>query len=86
MADNIEDNFDHILLVLDSMGKPESGILYGNVQWLGTFDQCKRVVAMYTGSSQIAFRGKYCTSQHLVNQNISVSTLFAQNAQSTIYM
>ena len=35
----------HVLFcsVVDSLGKPGSGILDGNVEWFGSFEQCKAV-------------------------------------------
>ena len=54
--------------VLDSMGKPESGILQGNFQWLGVFDQCKAVKAQ-------EFSGQYCLPKIDVSSNIYKKTV-----------
>ncbi|GBN40924.1 Nose resistant to fluoxetine protein 6 [Araneus ventricosus] len=53
--------------MLDSFGKPESGILKGNVRWLGEFDECLEIYAPPKESSGVGdFRGKYCTLQMTV--------------------
>ena len=31
---------EYALNMVDSWGKPQSGLLYGNHQWLGSYDQC----------------------------------------------
>ncbi|XP_071040695.1 nose resistant to fluoxetine protein 6-like [Parasteatoda tepidariorum] len=50
------------LKMLDSFGKPESGILEGNVKWLGDFDECKSVYAP-RNRGRGGFQGQYCTLQ-----------------------
>ncbi|GBN59840.1 hypothetical protein AVEN_233973-1 [Araneus ventricosus] len=53
--------------VLDSYGKPESGILLGNLRWLGEYDECLGIYAPAKGNqgnvSVGDFHGKYCTLQ-----------------------
>ncbi|GFU10745.1 nose resistant to fluoxetine protein 6 [Trichonephila clavipes] len=47
--------------MLDSFGKPESGILQGNLKWLGNYDQCLKVYAPPDNKTEAGdFHGKYC--------------------------
>ncbi|XP_076807344.1 nose resistant to fluoxetine protein 6-like [Clavelina lepadiformis] len=55
--DNYEKDFpqeSYTLQVLDAWGKPESGILNGNVKWLGRYFECSNINYDY-------FKGKYCS-------------------------
>ncbi|GBM80805.1 hypothetical protein AVEN_144533-1 [Araneus ventricosus] len=48
--------------MLDSYGKPESGILLGNFKWLGEYDECLGVYAPPKANTSLGnFHGKYCT-------------------------
>ncbi|KAF8796720.1 Nose resistant to fluoxetine protein 6 like protein [Argiope bruennichi] len=48
--------------MLDSFGKPESGILKGNIRWLGEFDECLQIYAPPKKGEGVGdFHGKYCT-------------------------
>ncbi|GBM82281.1 Nose resistant to fluoxetine protein 6 [Araneus ventricosus] len=50
--------------MLDSYGKPESGILAGNLKWLGQYDECVEIQAPSKENTNVGgFRGKYCTLQ-----------------------
>ncbi|XP_055947830.1 nose resistant to fluoxetine protein 6-like [Argiope bruennichi] len=50
--------------MLDSYGKPGSGILLGNLNWLGEYDECVGIQApLKANGSAGGFRGKYCTLQ-----------------------
>ena len=58
-------------LVLDSEGKPGSGVMDGNTQWIGRYPECLRVRAHteytfittnVTTTKTRRFRGKYCKS------------------------
>ena len=40
------------------MGKPGSGILEGNFQWLGSFEQCKSATEDLT--IDVPFNAQYC--------------------------
>ncbi|KAF8796916.1 Nose resistant to fluoxetine protein 6 like protein [Argiope bruennichi] len=40
LYENIRSPGDWALKMLDSYGKPESGILAGNIKWLGAYDEC----------------------------------------------
>ncbi|GBM34049.1 hypothetical protein AVEN_72612-1, partial [Araneus ventricosus] len=43
---------------------PESGILEGNLKWLGQYDECVGVQAPSKENTSVGdFRGKYCTLQ-----------------------
>ncbi len=42
-------------LVLDSFGKPGSGILQGNLLWTGEYRQCLNISV-----PDVGFKGKYC--------------------------
>jgi len=68
-------------IVIDAWGKPGSGILTGNLAWLGDFDECQNIVSYYnssytSGSSfslmPESFEGQYCSIQvkHLGQFNI----------------
>ena len=48
--------------VLDSWGKPETGILHGNLNWLGAYDECLNVtIPTNTASPNLNFKPQYCT-------------------------
>ncbi|GBM82280.1 hypothetical protein AVEN_44367-1 [Araneus ventricosus] len=50
--------------MLDSYGKPGSGILLGNINWLGEYDECVSIHAPSKENTNVGdFRGKYCTLQ-----------------------
>jgi len=46
--------------VLDASGKPETGILLGNLNFIGSFDECIGVIASNTSVSD--FKAQYCTA------------------------
>ena len=50
--------------MVDAIGKPESGILGGNLKWLGSFDECVDVRAAINQSGKITYpwKGQYCTA------------------------
>ena len=48
------------LSVVDSIGKPGPGMLDGNFQWYGSYEQCKSV-SVWNGTT--ALSGKYCLPQ-----------------------
>jgi len=50
--------FLFLFLVLDSWGKPPSRILFGNLQWLGAYDECTTIKDM-----------KFCRSTFLLGGN-----------------
>ncbi|GBO33131.1 hypothetical protein AVEN_66545-1, partial [Araneus ventricosus] len=50
--------------MLDSYGKPKSGILAGNLKWLGQYDECVEIQAPSKENTNVGgFSGKYCTLQ-----------------------
>ena len=51
------------LTVLDAFGKPGSGVLEGDLKWLGSYDECFAVQARVnvSGSMMSPYEGKYCT-------------------------
>ncbi|GFU16199.1 nose resistant to fluoxetine protein 6 [Nephila pilipes] len=50
--------------MLDSYGKPESGVLIGNVKWLGEYNECLDIQAPPKPYENVGhFQGKYCTLQ-----------------------
>lgn len=56
-----------LISVLDSMGKPPSDLLEGNLAWFGSFDECvkiRAVVGNNVSKSEVQestpFVGKYC--------------------------
>ncbi|KAF8796912.1 Nose resistant to fluoxetine protein 6 like protein [Argiope bruennichi] len=63
--------------MLDSYGKPESGILLGNLRWLGDYDECVGIYAPAKGNQENItvgnFHGRYCTLQvPLILGNVSL--------------
>ncbi|GBO19188.1 hypothetical protein AVEN_208069-1, partial [Araneus ventricosus] len=64
--------------MLDSYGKPESGILLGNFKWLGEYDECLGVYAPAKANASLGnFHGKYCTLEvplKLQNMTLPFST------------
>ena len=57
--------------VRDAEGKPGSGVLDGHTSWIGSFDECRRVVASakynetvngVTTLKERKFNAKYCRS------------------------
>lgn len=56
MLQNLDSLF--ALQMLDSFGKPSAGLLTGNLNWMGDFDEC---VNANTGSdASVVFSGQYC--------------------------
>ena len=46
------------------MGKPHTGLLEGDLTWLGSYDECVATEAAVNISGEIThpYRGRYCTS------------------------
>ncbi|XP_055947829.1 nose resistant to fluoxetine protein 6-like [Argiope bruennichi] len=78
LYENIRSPGDWALKMLDSYGKPESGILAGNIKWLGAYDECVGIQSVSQKNASVGnFRGKYCTLQiplRLENVSIPIST------------
>ena len=49
------------------MGKPGSEILDGNVEWLGSFEQCK--AATEAKGSNVSFNTQYCLAPMVSQDN-----------------
>ncbi|GFS33341.1 nose resistant to fluoxetine protein 6 [Nephila pilipes] len=68
---------DWAIRMLDSYGKPESGILIGNLKWLGEYDECIGVYVPHKPDTNVGgFHGKYCTLEiplKLSNETFSFS-------------
>ncbi|GFW25939.1 hypothetical protein TNCV_1328951 [Trichonephila clavipes] len=66
---------DWAIRMLDSYGKPESGILNGNLKWLGEYEECINIFVPHkTNTNKGGFRGKYCILEipvKLKNQTLS---------------
>lgn len=43
--------------MFDNIGKPPTGILKGNINWVGSYKSCKAIEVSKENSS---FHGKYC--------------------------
>lgn len=56
---------------MDATGKVPTGLLQGNLNWLGSFSECLAIRANGQ-DEQEAFRGQYCT---LTFENTGSSTL-----------
>ncbi|GBM27686.1 Nose resistant to fluoxetine protein 6 [Araneus ventricosus] len=69
---------DWSMKMVDSFGKPESGILLGNSKWLGEYDECLKIYAPPKGKTGLGdFHGKYCTLSiplKLGNMALPIST------------
>ena len=52
------------------MGKPPSGLMNGNLKWIGNFDECIAIKAMVNNSGEISFPygGRYCVSSFELKQ------------------
>jgi hypothetical protein len=44
--------------VFDNIGKPPSGVLNGNINWLGSYKACRAIEVSL--NDKPAFHGKYC--------------------------
>ncbi|XP_078664426.1 nose resistant to fluoxetine protein 6-like isoform X2 [Branchiostoma floridae x Branchiostoma belcheri] len=56
---------NYALHMLDACGKPPSGILTGNLNWLGSYSQCAKVT---TEEYNITFNGKYFLAQLVLTE------------------
>ena len=58
---------NYILLVVDAIGKPHTGLLEGDFTWLGSYDECVATEATVNVSGDIThpYRGRYCTSSFI---------------------
>ena len=59
--------------MVDSFGKPGSGILDGNQQWFGSFEQCKSAADYKNTSTNVDFSGLYCLSN--IRQGLKVGSI-----------
>ena len=59
--------------MVDSFGKPGSGIMDGNLQWYGSFEQCKSVADYKNTSANVDFSGLYCLS--MIQQRAKVGSI-----------
>ncbi|XP_046562223.1 LOW QUALITY PROTEIN: O-acyltransferase like protein-like [Haliotis rubra] len=53
----VMENKEWALQMLDAFGKPGSGILKGELKWLGSFDECMGVI---TNRTEVDFGATYC--------------------------
>ncbi|XP_067661103.1 nose resistant to fluoxetine protein 6-like [Haliotis asinina] len=53
----VMENKDWALQMLDAFGKPGSGILKGELKWLGSFDEC---IGVITNRTEVDFGATYC--------------------------
>ncbi|GBN16297.1 hypothetical protein AVEN_86381-1, partial [Araneus ventricosus] len=78
VAQSLKTRSEWSLKMLDSFGKPESGLLIGNLKWIGEYDECLGIKAPRVEYTSIGgFRGRYCTLQiplTLKNMSLPVST------------
>ncbi|OWF37158.1 nose resistant to fluoxetine protein 6-like [Mizuhopecten yessoensis] len=64
-----ERNEQWVIKLLDALGKPSSGVLQGNIQWAGSYEECNAVegrvfVNMVNNTGpQYTLKGKYCKGQ-----------------------
>jgi len=56
-------NCDFSPIVADSWGKPERGVLDGNLNWIGAYDECLNITAPWneTQPNWQKVKGQYCT-------------------------
>lgn len=67
----------YLLTVLDSDGKPSSGILRGGLIWTGHFDECYSAFAPEDNEGHGGFFGKYCVTTWNLNLGGEVSVFHA---------
>ena len=50
--------------MIDAMGKPSSGLMNYQLNWLGSFDECRAIQATVnvSGKRVSPFSGRYCTA------------------------
>ena len=53
------------MIVVDAFGKPPSGILGGNLQWIGEFSECRKSESPIKDE----FKGEYCKLKNPFSQN-----------------
>ncbi|KAF8796918.1 nose resistant to fluoxetine protein 6-like [Argiope bruennichi] len=64
LFENIKSPDGWSLKMLDAYGKPESGILLGNLKWIGEYDECLSSFAPPKKNTTVGnYHGKYCTLQ-----------------------
>ena len=67
-----------LILVLDSWGRPEAGLLTGVTNWIGDYSECTSSKSI-SKDSPSQFQGKYCTGMHPtsvpVNGQVSVTVV-----------
>lgn len=59
--------------VVDSWAKPERGILNGNLDWIGAYDQCINITSSGShnpANTESDYRAQYCTLQLSVALNV----------------
>jgi hypothetical protein len=44
--------------VFDNIGKPPTGVLNGNINWLGSYKACRDIQVSLNNTEE--FHGKYC--------------------------
>ena len=71
--------------MFDATTKIESGVLDGNLLWLGSYDECKKVVATTSVNEapEQMFKGKPCTV--VVNNASNVHPTEAADGQKTSF-
>ena len=76
--------------VVDATGKLESGILEGNIYWVGDYNECLKVnvpvpanVSQYKG--QLLYEGKYCKAS-IANPNVSSSATVSLEGMVRLYL
>lgn len=52
-------NFIFYFIVFDAIGKPPTGLLNGNINWLGSYKQCRKIESV-SKLDKKPFHGKYC--------------------------
>ena len=59
------------------MGKPPSGVLNGDVKWLGSYDECLAVEASVNISGEMTtpYKGQYCSATFTVGNGRPVGVL-----------
>ena len=69
--------FYYYYKVLDAMGKPPSGVLNGDVKWLGSYDECLAVEASVNISGEMTspYKGQYCSATFTVGNGRPVGVL-----------
>lgn len=73
---------NYLIVVLDATAKPMPGILRGNLQQLGNYDQCIQINARVNASE---IEGKYCDAMIVKENNSELLTVASVIVVYTVF-